>query len=224
MIASTELAKFIDNTLLRQDAVETEIRALCRQSVEHAFKAVCVNSSWVALCARETAGSGVAVCSVVGFPLGAGSGAAKAYEAECAIRDGAREIDMVINVGALKSGLDDLVRRDIEAVMAVCSGKALLKVILEMCLLTEAEKRKGVEFSRDAGADFVKTSTGFSAGGATVEDVALMRSIVGGAMGIKAAGGVRSFADAQKFIAAGATRIGASNGVKIIQGGGGAPS
>ena len=213
-----ELAKYIDNTLLKQDATQAEIVSLCRQSVEYGFKAVCVNSCWVKLCAKETAGSGVAVCSVVGFPLGAAVGAAKAFEAECAIRDGAAEIDMVINVGALKSGMDQYVRDDIAAVVAACKGKAILKVILEMCLLTEDEKRKAIEFSRDAGADFVKTSTGFSTGGATVEDITLMHSIVGGKMGIKAAGGVRSFDDAKRVIDAGATRIGTSNGVKIIEG------
>jgi deoxyribose-phosphate aldolase len=213
-----ELAKYIDNTLLKQDATQDEIISLCRQSVQYAFKAVCVNSCWVDLCAKETAGSDVAICSVIGFPLGAGTSESKAFEAESAIRNDAKEIDMVINVGALKSGLDDYVKKDVEAVVAACKGKALLKVILEMCLLTEAEKRKAIEISRDAGADFVKTSTGFSTGGATVEDIRLMNSIVGGKMGIKAAGGVRSFADAKKVIDAGATRIGTSNGVKIIEG------
>lgn len=218
MDSPKDLAKYIDNTLLKQDATDADIRALCKQSVDYAFKAVCVNSCWVELCAKETAGSGVVVCSVVGFPLGAGVGAAKAFEAECAIRDGAREIDMVINVGALKSGLDDYVRQDVAAVVAACKGKALLKVILEMCLLTESEKRKAIEISRDAGADFVKTSTGFSTGGATEDDIRLMHSLVGGKMGIKAAGGVRSLEDAERMIAAGATRIGTSNGVKIIEG------
>lgn len=218
MRSPKELAKFIDNTLLKQDATETEIRALCAQSVAYDFKAVCVNSCWVKLCAEETAQSDVIVCSVVGFPLGSGIGASKAYEAKCAIDAGAREIDMVINVGALKSGFDDYVAKDVAAVVAACKGHAALKVILEMCLLTEAEKRKAVEISRDAGADFVKTSTGFSTGGATEEDIRLMHSIVGGKMGIKAAGGVRSFADAKKMIDAGATRIGTSNGVKIIEG------
>ncbi len=224
MITSGELAKFIDNTLLKQDATRDAIVALCRQTVQHAFKAVCVNSCWVKLCAQETAGSGVAVCSAIGFPLGAGISESKAFEAECAIRDGASEIDMVINVGALKSGLDDCVKKDIEAVVAACKGKALLKVILEMCLLTEEEKRKAIEFSRAAGADFVKTSTGFSSGGATEEDVRLMHSMVGGKMGIKAAGGVRTFADAKRMIDAGATRIGTSNGVKIIEGLAAAPA
>lgn len=218
MRSPKELAKFIDNTLLKQDATEADIRALCVQSVQYDFKAVCVNSCWVKLCAGETAKSDVLVCSVVGFPLGCGTSASKAYEAECAIDSGAKEIDMVINVGALKSGLDDYVAKDIAAVVAACKGKAALKVILEMCLLTEAEKRKAVELSRDAGADFVKTSTGFSAGGATVEDIRLMHSIVGGKMGIKAAGGVRSFADAKAMLDAGATRLGTSNGVKIIEG------
>ncbi len=213
-----ELAKYIDNTLLKQDATQADIVALCRQSVEYGFKAVCVNSCWVKLCAQETAGSGVAVCSVVGFPLGAGVSASKAFEAECAIKDGASEIDMVINVGALKSGMDQYVKDDIAAVVAACKGKAILKVILEMCLLTQDEKKKAIELSQAAGADFVKTSTGFSTGGATVEDIALMHSMVGGKMGIKAAGGIRSFDDAKKVIDAGATRIGTSNGVKIIEG------
>ncbi|MCC8109171.1 MAG: deoxyribose-phosphate aldolase [Planctomycetes bacterium] len=217
-ISKDDLAKYIDNTLLKQDATEADIVALCRQSVQYAFKAVCVNSCWVKLAARETAGSGVEVCSVIGFPLGAGISASKACEAELAIADGAMEIDMVINVGALKSGLLDYVKEDVAAVVAACKGKAILKVILEMCLLTEEEKRKAIELSRDAGADFVKTSTGFSTGGATVEDVALMHSIVGGKMGIKAAGGIRSLDDARRVIEAGATRIGTSNGAKIIDG------
>lgn len=218
MHAPGELAKYIDNTLLKQDATESDIRALCKQTLRYEFKAVCVNSCWVKLCAAETAGSDIAVCSVVGFPLGAGTSASKAYEAECAIGDGAKEIDMVINVGALKSGMDEYAKADIAAVVAACKGKALLKVILEMCLLSEAEKRKAIEISRDAGADFVKTSTGFNAGGATEEDIRLMHSIVGGKMGIKAAGGVRSLDDAKRMIAAGATRIGTSNGVKILEG------
>lgn len=213
-----ELAKYIDNTLLKQDATHDEIVALCKQSVQYGFKSVCVNSCWVKLCAREVAGSGVAVCSVVGFPLGAGTSASKAFEAECAIADGATEIDMVQNVGALKSGMYDYVQEDVARVAAACKGKAVLKVILEMCLLDEAQKKKSIELSRDAGADFVKTSTGFSTGGATVEDIALMHSMVGGKMGIKAAGGVRSLDDAKKVIEAGATRIGTSNGVKIIEG------
>lgn len=218
MQSQKELAKFIDNTLLKQDATETEIRALCAQSVAYDFKAVCVNSCWIKLCAEETAKSDVLVCSVVGFPLGSGIGVSKAYEAKCAIDAGAKEIDTVINVGALKSGLDDYVAKDIAAVVAACKGYAALKVILEMCLLTDAEKRKAIEISRDAGADFVKTSTGFSTGGATEHDIRLMHSIVGGKMGIKAAGGVHSFADVKKMIDAGATRIGTSNGVKIIEG------
>lgn len=218
MNSPKDLAKYIDNTLLKQDATEADIRALCAQSIKYGFKAVCVNSCWVKRCARETAGSDVAVCSVVGFPLGAGISASKAYEAECAVNDGATEIDMVINVGALKSGIDQYVKDDVAAVVKACKGKAILKVILEMCLLTDAEKRKAIEISQSAGADFVKTSTGFSAGGATEEDIRLMHSMVGGKMGIKAAGGVRSLDDAKRMIEAGATRIGASNGAKIIDG------
>ncbi|MCD8140645.1 MAG: deoxyribose-phosphate aldolase [Planctomycetaceae bacterium] len=164
------------------------------------------------------AGSGVTVCSVIGFPHGAGTSESKACEAESAIKNGATEIDMVINVGALKSGMVDYVRDDIAQVLAVCKGKALLKVILEMCLLTEEEKKTAIQAAIDAGADFVKTSTGFSTGGATVEDVRLMRSMVGDSMGVKAAGGVRSIEDARKVIEAGASRIGTSNGVKIIEG------
>ncbi|MCD8349695.1 MAG: deoxyribose-phosphate aldolase [Planctomycetaceae bacterium] len=218
MDQSTNLACYIDNTLLKPDATESDIRKLCEETVKYKFKAICVNSCWVRLCSELVAGSGVTVCSVIGFPLGAGTSEAKACEAESAIKNGAKEIDMVINVGALKSGMVDYVRDDIAQVVAACKGKAILKVILEMCLLTEAEKKTAIQAAIDAGADFVKTSTGFSTGGATVEDVKLMRSMVGDAMGVKAAGGVRSIEDAKKVIEAGASRIGTSNGVKIIEG------
>ncbi len=212
------LAEYIDNTLLKPDATEADIKALCDETKKYRFKAVCVNSSWVKFCADALAGTGIAVCSVVGFPLGAGTGESKAFEASSAIKNGATEIDMVINVGMLKSGMKDSVRDDIAQVVAACKGKAKLKVILEMCLLTEDEKKSAIQAAIDAGADFVKTSTGFSSGGATIGDVTLMRSMVGDKMGVKAAGGVRSIDDAEKMIAAGATRIGTSNGVKIIEG------
>ena len=212
------LAEFIDNTLLKADATESAIRSLCDETRKYQFKAVCVNSSWVKLCADALAGSGITVCSVIGFPLGAGTSESKAFEVASAIKNGATEIDMVINVGALKSGMKDYVRDDIAQVVAACKGKAKLKVILEMCLLTEDEKKAAIQAAMDAGADFVKTSTGFSTGGATLEDVKLMRSMVGDRMGVKAAGGVRNLEDAMKMIEAGATRIGTSNGVKIIEG------
>ncbi|MCC8164987.1 MAG: deoxyribose-phosphate aldolase [Planctomycetes bacterium] len=218
MTTSRDLASYIDNTLLKPDATASDIKHLCEESITNKFKAVCVNSSWVKLAADTVKGSGVTVCSVIGFPLGAGTSESKACEAESAIKNGAGEIDMVINVGALKSGMVDYVRDDIAAVVKACKGKALLKVILEMCLLTEDEKKTAIKAAMDAGADFVKTSTGFSTGGATVEDVKLMRSMVGDTMGVKAAGGVRSIDDANAVIDAGASRIGTSNGVKIIAG------
>lgn len=214
----SELAGYIDNTLLKPDATESAIRALCAESLRYRFKAVCVNSFWVRLCAGLLEGSGVAVCSVVGFPLGAGTSESKRCEAADAVAAGATEIDMVINIGALKSGLHDAVRGDIAAVVAACEGRALVKVILEMCLLTPEEKTAAIRLAMEAKADFVKTSTGFSSSGATVEDVRLMRSMVGSGMGVKAAGGVRSIEDAMRMIEAGASRIGTSNGAKILEG------
>lgn len=218
MSQQPNLAEYIDNTLLKADATEASIRSLCEESIRYRFKSVCVNSFWVELCSGLLAGSGVGVCSVIGFPLGAGTTESKRAEAASAIAAGATEIDMVMNVGALKSGMVDAVRDDIAAVVGACKGKALLKCILEMCLLTQEEKRTAIQAAVDAGADFVKTSTGFSTGGATLEDVRLMRSMVGDALGVKAAGGVRSYADAMAMIDAGATRIGTSNGVKILEG------
>jgi deoxyribose-phosphate aldolase len=211
------VATMIDHTLLKPDATRSEIEALCREASDYGFASVCVNPTWVALCARLLAGRGV-VCSVVGFPLGATTPDTKHYETRRAIFDGAREIDMVINVGALKSGDVRVVERDIEAVTAPCrEGGALSKVIIEAALLTDDEKVTACTLAKAAGADFVKTSTGFGPGGATVADVALMRRVVGAEMGVKAAGGVRDLEGLKAMVAAGATRIGASAGVRIVQ-------
>jgi deoxyribose-phosphate aldolase len=219
------LAKYIDHTLLKPDATRAEVDKLCDEARRHGFASVCVNGTWVRRCAEILSGSGVLVCSVVGFPLGAAVPEVKAFEARRAIEDGACEIDMVMNVGALRSGDHDFVRGDIEAVARVCrSLGARSKVILETALLTDAEKRIACQLAQQAGADFVKTSTGFSKGGATVADIELMRRTVGPAMGVKASGGVRDQADARAMIAAGATRLGASASVQIVQGGKGASS
>ncbi len=222
------IAGLIDHTLLKADATATEVEALCREAAEHKFATVCVNPAWVALAARQLRGSGVGVCSVVGFPLGATTPDVKAYETRRAIVDGATEIDMVINVGALKSGDLRLVEQDIEGVAAACRAcGATSKVIIEAALLTDDEKITACTLAKAAGADFVKTSTGFGPGGATVADVALMRRVVGADMGVKAAGGVRDLEQMQAMVAAGATRVGASAGVRIVresQGGTPAPS
>lgn len=222
------IAGLIDHTLLKADATATEVEALCREAAEHKFATVCVNPAWVALAARQLRGSGVGVCSVVGFPLGATTPDVKAYETRRAIVDGATEIDMVINVGALKSGDLRLVEQDIEGVAAACRAcGATSKVIIEAALLTDDEKITACTLAKAAGADFVKTSTGFGPGGATVADVALMRRVVGADMGVKAAGGVRDLEQMQAMVTAGATRVGASAGVRIVresQGGTPAPS
>lgn len=216
------LASYIDHTLLKPDATVGEIDQLCSEALAQRFASVCVNGAWVKRCAEILRGSGVLVCSVIGFPLGAMASEVKAYEARRAIEDGACEIDMVQNVGALKSGFDDFVERDIALVAEVCHRMgARLKVILETALLTDPEKVRACELAVRAGADFVKTSTGFSRGGATAADVALMRGTVGPRVGVKAAGGVRDQASAQALIAAGATRIGASASVAIVRGQGG---
>jgi deoxyribose-phosphate aldolase len=214
----TGLASAIDHTLLRPDATQAEIDQLCAEALEHRFAGVCVNGSWVRRCAEILRGSPVLVCAVVGFPLGAMATEVKAYEARRAIEDGACEIDMVLNVGALKSGLDAACQRDIAAVLETCRALgARLKVILETGLLTDDEKVRACRLARDAGADFVKTSTGFSKGGATVADVTLMRRIVGPALGIKASGGVRDEGTARALLSAGATRLGASASVAIVR-------
>ena len=214
-----DLARYIDHTLLKPDATEEQIRKLCADALDHGFRSVCVNPAWVSLAADLLRGSDVLTCSVVGFPLGATEPEIKAMEARRAIRNGAREIDMVINIGALKSGNDDLVLRDIRAVVEDCvDGNAVCKVIIETALLTDAEKRRACEMARTARAHFVKTSTGFSSGGATVSDVALMADVVRGAgMEVKASGGISSYHDAKAMIEAGATRLGASASIGIVQ-------
>jgi deoxyribose-phosphate aldolase len=216
--APSGVAAMIDHTLLKPDATRQDIEELCREAAEFKFATVCVNPTWVALAARRLAGSGVGVCSVVGFPLGATTADVKAYETRRAIYDGAREIDMVINVGALKSGDLRSVERDIEAVVAPARDcSAMTKVIIEAALLTDDEKVTACTLAKAGGADYVKTSTGFGPGGATAADVALMRRVVGAEMGVKAAGGVRDLESLKAMVAAGATRVGASAGVKIMK-------
>ncbi len=208
----------IDHTLLKQDATKQQIEKLCAEAKEYLFASVCVNPTWVKTSAELLTGTPVKVCTVIGFPLGASTPETKAYETKDAIQNGAGEIDMVLNVGALKSEDLALVKRDIEAVVEAAKGKAIVKVILETCLLTKEEIKVASQLSKASGADFVKTSTGFSTGGATVEDVTLMREVVGPNLGVKASGAVRSLEDVEKMIEAGATRIGASSGVQIMQG------
>jgi deoxyribose-phosphate aldolase len=216
-----DLARYIDHTLLRPDATAAEIDRLCDEAVECRFAAVCINPGWVRRAADRLRGSGVPVASVVGFPFGASASEIKAQEARRAIRDGAREIDMVINIGALKSGMHEEVRSDVARVTDAChEAGAINKVIIEAALLTDAEKVIACRLAQLARADFVKTSTGFASGGATVYDVALMRETVGPRMGVKAAGGIRTATDVEEMIAAGATRIGASAGVRIVTTGG----
>jgi deoxyribose-phosphate aldolase len=216
--AAREVARYIDHTLLKPDATRDEILKVCEEGVRFGFASVCINPIWVRDAACALRGSGVKVCTVIGFPLGANEPDTKAYEARRAIFDGASELDMVINIGALKSGDHDLVSRDIRGVVQVAHEVGYVcKVIIETALLTDDEKVSACVIAKEAGADFVKTSTGFSKGGATAADVALMRRAVGGQMGVKASGGVRDLKQAQEMIHAGATRIGASVGVKIIQ-------
>src|SRR5438105_12337228 len=216
--APAAIASMIDHTLLKPDATRQNIEELCREAAQFKFATVCVNPAWVALASRLLAGSGVGVCSVVGFPLGATTADVKGYETRRAIFDGAREIDMVINIGALKSGDLRVVERDIEAVTSSCrEAGALSKVIIEAALLTDDEKITACTLAKAAAADYVKTSTGFGPGGATAADVALMRRVVGDEMGVKAAGGVRDLEGLKAMVAAGATRVGASAGVRIVQ-------
>ena len=212
---ASDLAKYIDHTLLKPDASAAQIRKICDEAKEYHFASVCVNPSRIALVAAELAGSGVTPCCVVGFPLGAIPSESKAAETAVAVKNGAGEIDMVINIGAAKDGDWALVESDIAAVKAAC-GLAKLKVIIETCLLTDEEKVKACIAAKNANADFVKTSTGFSKAGAKVEDVRLMRETVGPDMGVKAAGGIHNRAEAEAMIAAGATRIGASSGIAIV--------
>ena len=212
------IARMIDHTLLRAEAVEAEIKKLCAEALRFEFASVCVNPFWVPLAAAELRGSQVKVCTVAGFPLGATSTSAKCAEALAAIRDGAREIDMVINIGALRGGDRSAVKQDIQAVVAASHAhSAIVKVIIETALLDENQKILACKIAQEAGAEFVKTSTGFSKSGATVEDVALMRRTVGRSMGVKASGGIRTLADLKAMVAAGATRIGASAGVGIME-------
>lgn len=212
-----KIARIIDHTLLKPEATEDQIRQLCREAATYCFASVCVNPVWIELCAKLLRRTGVKVCTVIGFPLGATTSDTKAYETRDAIGKGANEVDMVINVGLIKSREYKRVRDDIRSVVRATRPNILVKVILETCLLTDEEKVKACELAVEAGADFVKTSTGFSTGGATVEDISLMRKVVGPDIGVKASGGVRSFEDAEAMIRVGANRLGASAGLKIIR-------
>ena len=217
-ISAAELAGYIDHTLLKPEAVVKQFEQLCDEAVKYKFKSVCVNSSWVPFVAKRLRGTGIRICSVIGFPLGEMDTRSKAFEARTAIGNGAEELDMVINVGALKSGNLKLVEEDIRAIKRACRTQTVLKVILETGLLTEEEKIIACELSKKAGADFVKTSTGFSGSGATVHDVALMRRIVGPHMGVKASGGIRNFEQAVSMINAGANRLGCGASVEVVTG------
>lgn len=212
-----KLNKYIDHTLLKADATKEQITKLCAEAKEHDFASVCVNTCYVPLCAELLKGSDVKVCCVVGFPLGAMDTVSKAFEAKTAVSNGAGEVDMVINIGALKDKDYEYVTKDIEAVVNA-SKPAIVKVIIETCLLTDEEKVEACKCAMQANAEFVKTSTGFSTAGATVEDVALMRKTVGTVCKVKAAGGIRSYEDAMKMIDAGADRLGCSAGIKIVEG------
>jgi deoxyribose-phosphate aldolase len=211
-----ELAKMIDHTLLRTDAKREDIDRICREAAAYGFASVCVSPLWVAEAKRELKGSKVKVCTVIGFPQGATPTVVKAFETEQAIRDGAEEVDMVIPVGKLKGGEDEEVQADIAGVVKAAAGQALVKAIIECCLLTDGEKVRACQLAKAAGADFVKTSTGFSTGGATPADVKLMRQTVGPSLGVKAAGGIHTRAEAEAMVAAGATRIGASHGMDFV--------
>ena len=212
-----KLNKYIDHTILKPETTQEQVEKILSEAKEYDFASVCVNPTWVSLAAESLKDTDVKVCTVIGFPLGANTSAVKAFETKDAIANGADEIDMVINIGALKAGNDALVLDDIKAVVDA-SGDKLVKVIIEACLLTDDEKVRACQLSKEAGADYVKTSTGFSTGGATVADVTLMRKTVGPDMGVKASGGARSYEDAIAFIEAGASRIGASSGVAIMNG------
>ena len=212
-----ELAKYIDHTLLRTDAQRADVAKLIEEAKAYHFASVCVSPIWVSYVSEALRDTGIKTCTVIGFPQGATPSAVKAFETKQAVADGADEVDMVIAVGRLKDGDDAYVKADIEAVVRAAGGKALTKVIIETCLLTDEEKRRACLLAKEAGADFVKTSTGFAAGGATAADVRLMRESVGEAMGVKASGGIRSRADAEAMLAAGATRLGTSSGVKIVE-------
>lgn len=218
MMDKKQLAQMIDHTVLKADAKSDDILKICREAREYEFKSVCINPTWVSLAAKELADTNVEICTVIGFPLGATTSEVKAFETKDVIEKGATEVDMVINIGALKDGNLDLVKNDIKAVVDAAKEKALTKVIIETCLLTDEEKVIACKLAKEAGADFVKTSTGFSTGGATPEDIKLMRETVGEEMGVKASGGIRSLEDAMAVINNGATRIGASAGIAICNG------
>jgi deoxyribose-phosphate aldolase len=211
-----KIAGLIDHTALKPDTTREQIRVLCKEAIEYEFASVCVNPCYVELCSELLKDYRIKVCTVIGFPLGATTTAAKVAEADEAVKNGATEVDMVINVGAIKSGEFDFVKSDIAAVVQAVKGKALVKVILETCLLTEEEKVRSCKICKEAGADFVKTSTGFSSGGATVEDIKLMRSIVKPNLGVKASGGIRDYKTAKDMVDAGASRIGASASIAIV--------
>jgi len=217
-MAVTNIAAMIDHTLLKPDATKKQIETLCQEARDHKFFSVCVNPAWVSTAKELLNGSGVKICTVIGFPLGATTTETKAFETKNVIGLGADEVDMVISIGALKDGNDQFVEQDIRAVVEAAKDRALTKVIIETSLLTDEEKKRACELAVKAGAEFVKTSTGFSGGGATAEDIALMRQTVGPNIGVKASGGVRSTQDALSLIEAGATRIGASASVAIIKG------
>lgn len=211
------IASYIDHTLLKQDATGAQIDQLCAEAAQYHFASVCVNPYYVPRCVKNLKGTDVKVCTVVGFPLGATTTESKVFETLQAVASGATEIDMVINVCALKSGHIKGVEQEIQALVAAVEGKAILKVIIETCLLTDEEKVLACQIAKRCGAEFVKTSTGFSTGGATVEDIALMRKTVGPDMGVKASGGIRDYAKAKAMVEAGATRIGASAGIAIVE-------
>ena len=213
-----EIAKMIDHTILKPEATKEQVKNVCEEALKYNFASVCINPGQVAFVASMLKGSKVKVCTVIGFPLGANTTRVKAIEASEAIKDGAEEVDMVINIGRLMDKDYDYVKEDIKAVVEAAKGKALTKVIIESCLLTDEEKVTACKLAKEAGADFVKTSTGFSKGGATYEDIKLMRETVGSEMGVKASGGVRSNKDALSMIEAGATRIGASASIAICEG------
>ncbi|EOH91365.1 deoxyribose-phosphate aldolase [Enterococcus pallens] len=213
-----ELNRMIDHTILKADATKDDVMKIIEEAKKYHFYSVCINPTWVSMAAKELQGEPVAVCTVIGFPLGANTSEVKAFEAKNAIENGADEVDMVINIGELKDGNYDKVQKDIEAVVAAAKDQALVKVIIETSLLEREEKIKACELAKAAGADFVKTSTGFSTGGATIDDVKLMRETVGPEMGVKASGGIHNAKEAMAMIEAGATRLGASSGVAIMNG------
>lgn len=218
IVLNMKIEKLIDHTLLKPQSTEEQVKKICAEAKKYNFASVCVNPYYTSFVSKELKGTDVKTCVVIGFPLGANTKEVKAFEAKQSIENGAKEVDMVINIGALKDKKYDVVKEDIKAVVDAAKGKAHVKVIIETCLLTDEEKVKACSISKEVGADFVKTSTGFSTGGAKKEDVALMRKTVGENMGVKASGGIHSYEETMEMVEAGATRIGASAGIKIIEG------